>query len=385
MRSPLPTLMGSLRLFALAFVWTIFSPALAQEQTVPGQHTATFTLFDTRTDLPIIGFDPIPHNATLNLNQLPLYINIRANLSEDAGSVKFSFRNRDTFHIENAAPFALFGDTGGDYKDGRIPVGSYTLTATPFAKKKGRGAAGAPFSVSFTVVREGAALQVTSFVLVDAETNEDLFEIEDQMRLDLANLPPNLNIRAEVSGPSKSLKWTLTPKQRRQTDYLHVENSPPFALFGDDEGDYFSGALEKGEYVLSATAFRHPHAKGSKGIPHAVKIQLVNEAPPSLQHKSEEPAVRKGTTLHPDSGLEPAYPNPFNPTTTIRFSLSEPTHARLVIYDLLGRQIKTLVDSYREAGSHEVIFEAGDLPSGAYLYRLTTPEYSTVRKFTLSK
>ena len=386
MCSPLASIPGSLRILVLAFIFSCsaFFNAYAQIET---EEPNTFTLIDSRTNKPISGFDPIPPNATLNLNQLPLHINIRANLNEDVGSVKFGFRDRDKFSVENEAPFAMFGNVAGDYKEGHIPIGSYTLTATPYQKKNARGKARGTFSVSFNVVQEGAPLEVSAFILVNAETNEDLFEIEDHTKLDLTSLPPHLNIRAEVKGRSKSLKWRLIPKQGMQNEYTNVENTQPYALFGDAKGDYINGTLVPGEYSLSATAFRHGHAKGTKGIPHTVRINIIDGSatqPGAYQGINNTPTNNQDTRQNHKSGLEPAYPNPFNPTTTIRFSLTESTHARLVIYDMLGRQVKTLADGQHDAGSHAIVFEAGDLPGGAYLYRLTTPNHSTVRKITLS-
>ena len=58
---------------------------------------------------------------------------------------------------------------------------------------------------------------------------------------------------------------------------------------------------------------------------------------------------------------------------------------RLVIYDVLGRQVRVLVDGTREAGTHEVVFEAGNLPSGTYLVRLVTPAGSFVQTMQLVK
>ena len=59
--------------------------------------------------------------------------------------------------------------------------------------------------------------------------------------------------------------------------------------------------------------------------------------------------------------------------TAIRFDVAATAHVKLVVYDVLGRQVRVLVDGTREAGTHEVRFEAGTLPSGTYLYRLDTP------------
>ena len=83
--------------------------------------------------------------------------------------------------------------------------------------------------------------------------------------------------------------------------------------------------------------------------------------------------------------LNQNYPNPFNPTTTFSFALPEQTYVRLAIYDMLGREIHRVVDGIREAGSHEVSFDATHLPSGTYLYRLETQEGSFVKMMQLLK
>ncbi|NBC17995.1 MAG: T9SS type A sorting domain-containing protein [Bacteroidetes bacterium] len=68
--------------------------------------------------------------------------------------------------------------------------------------------------------------------------------------------------------------------------------------------------------------------------------------------------------------LDAAYPNPFNPQTTIGYVLPEAAEVRLVVYDVLGRQVAVLVEGVRPAGRHQVTFEATDLTTGVYLYRL---------------
>lgn len=83
--------------------------------------------------------------------------------------------------------------------------------------------------------------------------------------------------------------------------------------------------------------------------------------------------------------LEANYPNPFNPHTTIRFSLLESAQVRLVVYDVLGRQVRVLLDGTHEASAHEVVFDASDLSSGAYLYLLETPQGSLMRTMLLAK
>ncbi|MEW5797227.1 MAG: T9SS type A sorting domain-containing protein [Candidatus Zixiibacteriota bacterium] len=79
------------------------------------------------------------------------------------------------------------------------------------------------------------------------------------------------------------------------------------------------------------------------------------------------------------------YPNPFNPTTVIRFSLPEPSATRIVVYNSLGQTVATLLDEYQSAGEHDVMFDRTDLAAGVYFYRLTTPHFVETRKMLLLK
>ncbi|MFH1861564.1 MAG: T9SS type A sorting domain-containing protein, partial [bacterium] len=81
-------------------------------------------------------------------------------------------------------------------------------------------------------------------------------------------------------------------------------------------------------------------------------------------------------------------PNPFNPETTLRYALQEDAQVRLAVYDVAGKLIEVLVEGWRSAGLHEVIFSGQDLPSGVYLYRFETSsagEQSVCGKMILLK
>ncbi|MFA6232780.1 MAG: T9SS type A sorting domain-containing protein [Bacteroidota bacterium] len=83
--------------------------------------------------------------------------------------------------------------------------------------------------------------------------------------------------------------------------------------------------------------------------------------------------------------LEQNFPNPFNPSTVIRYSIAEETDLRLTVLDHLGREVSVLVDGAVAAGSHSVSFNATELPSGIYFYRLDSPRGSMTKKMMLMK
>ena len=79
------------------------------------------------------------------------------------------------------------------------------------------------------------------------------------------------------------------------------------------------------------------------------------------------------------------YPNPFNPSTTIKFSIPSESHVILKIYDMLGREVRTLLNEEKAPGNYSANFLAGNLPSGVYLYKLTAGNYTIAKKLVLLK
>jgi hypothetical protein len=97
---------------------------------------------------------------------------------------------------------------------------------------------------------------------------------------------------------------------------------------------------------------------------------------------AEEESPQTGPTSF---ALPYNYPNPFNPVTTIHYSLSLAGHVTLNIYDASGQLISELVDGYRSPGEHESTFDATGLPSGLYFYRLEAGQNSASGKMVLLK
>lgn len=83
--------------------------------------------------------------------------------------------------------------------------------------------------------------------------------------------------------------------------------------------------------------------------------------------------------------LEQNFPNPFNPTTTINYSIPTNRHVNITLYDILGNRIKTLIDEKKMAGYHSVLLDAFGLPSGVYFYKLSAENFSLTKKCILVK
>jgi len=87
----------------------------------------------------------------------------------------------------------------------------------------------------------------------------------------------------------------------------------------------------------------------------------------------------------PETASLSASPNPFNPQTVARFELRDASHVRLRVYETTGREVTTLVEGWRDAGLHEVTFDASGLPSGLYLLRMEAGDFTQVQKLVLLK
>ncbi|MEE9429585.1 MAG: T9SS type A sorting domain-containing protein [Melioribacteraceae bacterium] len=95
--------------------------------------------------------------------------------------------------------------------------------------------------------------------------------------------------------------------------------------------------------------------------------------------------VENISTLPTEFSLTQNYPNPFNPTTTIEFSLPQTSDVTLKIYDMLGKEVTTLVDKKKSGGTYRVSLDATKLSSGIYIYRLEADRFSSTRKMILIK
>jgi len=108
----------------------------------------------------------------------------------------------------------------------------------------------------------------------------------------------------------------------------------------------------------------------------------------TVQGKTPGPVYKNGyaTQATPtEFSIDQNYPNPFNPSTMINFALPQDASVSLKVYDLAGKEVATLVDSYQSAGSYSVPFDASKLSSGMYIYKIQAGTYSVVKKMQVLK
>ena len=115
---------------------------------------------------------------------------------------------------------------------------------------------------------------------------------------------------------------------------------------------------------------------------HVVDLPVIERAQAAQDAVSVVVAAEETT---PEGGriLGAAYPNPFSSKTTISFSLPTAQEVCLTVYDVLGREVATLIDGMQEAGEQLVEFDASELPSGVYLIRVEAGATQRTQRITL--
>lgn len=142
------------------------------------------------------------------------------------------------------------------------------------------------------------------------------------------------------------------------------------------------GIQDSGSVIGLQYAYQLDYAPGASNIVDNTTILFTTDGPSPIDTSTSiapTPTIPQSTLLHPN------YPNPFNPTTTIRFDLAAASNAKLTVYDLNGRTVARLIDSPLTAGSHSVMFDASRLSSGVYFYQLQTGAHVEARKMVLLK
>jgi uncharacterized protein (TIGR02145 family) len=134
-------------------------------------------------------------------------------------------------------------------------------------------------------------------------------------------------------------------------------------------------------YKDSAITF-FDNTYGYDGKKWGFSVRCIKDDPTSIEDS------KNGKQLNEEIKLNQNYPNPFNPSTVINYRLTEPDNVKLKIYDAIGREVKTFVDSYQNAGEHSIVWDSTDnsnnpVSSGIYFYSLETGALKLQKKMML--
>ncbi|HEY3249916.1 MAG TPA: T9SS type A sorting domain-containing protein [Ignavibacteria bacterium] len=152
--------------------------------------------------------------------------------------------------------------------------------------------------------------------------------------------------------------WSILPSVK-PTQSHNISNSVCARFFGDTVRIFSCGGTEGS--VTSSTSF---HLIGCGPLVGVTNIS---------------------GTIPDGYVLSQNYPNPFNPTTNIKFSLPKAGNVKLVVFDILGREVTTLVNEFKTAGNYLVDFNALNLASGVYFYKITANDFTETKKMLLIK
>lgn len=205
----------------------------------------------------------------------------------------------------------------------------------------------------------------TAIMKTDKSWNETLNSVE------------LLSFTSSVNGSTVRLSW----RTESETNYMgfEIERTPNI------QGQLLN------EWETLGFVNGNGKSKTSRYYSYEDRIAAPGKYLYRLKQINNDGQFEYSKTIEVDLGAPKAfelgqnYPNPFNPTTTISYKLPQASSVKLVIYNLLGQEIKVLVDSFKEAGIHSVEFDGSELKSGLYIYKIQANGYIQTRKMTLIK
>ena len=184
---------------------------------------------------------------------------------------------------------------------------------------------------------------------------------------DTADVLARWNIIGSISGPVAVTSIVSDPPGMHTSDFFGYGAGYSTADTIWPGKAYWVKVSEDGKLVLSTS--------GLSTAAGRIRILPTAELPPL-------PPPTKGE-MPKAYALDQNYPNPFNPSTVVSYALPFGGHVTLKVFNILGQEVARLVEGIRQAGYNSVVFEAGNLPSGIYIYRLTAGDFSQVRKMVV--
>jgi hypothetical protein len=220
---------------------------------------------------------------------------------------------------------------------------------------------------------------MTEFKVV-ASMNEGHFHSPPQSGYSLDNIAPGVptGLMATILETGIHLSWDISPDDDFQYFNLEISSTADFSDYLTVET--VDTAYLDTDYEIDVTVYyrliAYDDAGNSSEYSVAIDVMVL--------------WADLGIAIPDEFAIHQNYPNPFNPVTTLRYDLPEQGHVRITIYDMLGRDVKTLINEYQDPGYRSIIWDATNdygkpVSAGMYLYQIQAGEYMEVRKMVLVK
>ena len=182
-------------------------------------------------------------------------------------------------------------------------------------------------------------------------------------------LDQNFIVVSNLSGSNKDI--TLSIDEARDLELS--------SQLSDNKTYYLNDFLNNTYYEVNKSNLKN---LSINLLPYSARVMLLSEKIEDMVISVELPKVEE---MPFEYSLSQNYPNPFNPATVIDYSISQPSEVKIVVYDILGREVKTLVNEFKQTGNYKVSFDASNISSGIYFYQLMTDKFVATKKMVLVK
>jgi Secretion system C-terminal sorting domain len=194
------------------------------------------------------------------------------------------------------------------------------------------------------------------------------------------NISGNLEQNADGSGSGPSVRWIDAITTGGVTTYYAATSTGLYSTNNISNGPTTQWALE-GASTIGNVVCPMVAARSSDGL-----VVVATHGSGVFSANQTVVGVESNNSVIPTSfTLSQNYPNPFNPTTKINFTLPSPNNVKITVYDITGKRIADLLNQQLDAGSHTVDFNAANLASGTYIYRIQAGNFVEAKKMVLLK
>jgi hypothetical protein len=184
------------------------------------------------------------------------------------------------------------------------------------------------------------------------------------------------------------LKWTTATEVNNygfEIERKQIPLNPP--LQGGSRAVGEAGGFSKVGFVSGSGTTNSPHEYSFTD-----RNLTVGQTSYRLKQIDRDGVFKYSQSVEVEVGVVPRvfelsqnYPNPFNPSTIIRFKIKDSRFVSLKVYDVLGREVASLVNEFKKAGKYEIRFTNNQLPSGLYLVKMVADNFTATRKIILLK